>query len=104
MWDGNVDESDEHLTYKNYTKYNNPHKLSCYLAAGIPVIVWKKSAVANFVLKNNIGYVISSLYDINELDFSDYELKKKNIEKISKNLKNGYYTKKVIKQMLNIDL
>ena len=101
VWDGNIDESDENKGFKNYTKYNNPHKLSCYIAAGIPVIVWRKSAVSEFVLKNNIGYVISNIYDINELDFSDYSEKKKNVDLISKRVKEGYYTKKVIDKIIN---
>ena len=77
IWDGNYDESDENEGFKNYTKYNNPHKLSCYIAAGLPVIVWEQSAVADFVNKYNIGYTIKNLYDINKINLTDYTTKKK---------------------------
>ena len=102
VWDGNFDESDENEGFKNYTKYNNPHKFSCYIAAGLPVIVWKKMAISEFVTKENIGYTINSIYDINEIDFKDYEIKKKNVKEISKKVQNGIYTQNVIKEVLKI--
>lgn len=101
VWDGNFDESDENSTFKNYTKYNNPHKFSCYMAAGIPVIVWKKSAIAEFVKKHNIGYTISNIYEINNIDFSDYSEKEKNVNEICKKVRDGYYTKKAIENIIN---
>ena len=94
VWDGNIDSTDESDLLKNYTKYNNPHKVSCYLAAGIPVIVWSKSAIWDFVKENNCGYAIDNIYDINDLDLSDYEEKRKNAIEISKKVRSGYYTKK----------
>ena len=100
VWDGNFDESDANEGFKNYTKYNNPHKLSCYIAAGIPVIVWDKAATADFVKKTNIGYTISNIYDINKIDFSDYKEKLKNVKRISKRVRDGYYTTKVIDTIL----
>ena len=100
VWDGNYDESDEYDTFKFYTKYNNPHKLSCYIAAGFPVIVWKKSAIADFVRKYNIGYEISDLYEINDLDFSDYEKKIDNLKNLTEKVRNGYFTKRVINEVL----
>ena len=103
IWDGKFDESDEEVGYKNYTKYNNPHKLSCYVAAGIPVIVWRKSAISDFVKKYNIGYQISKIYDINNLDLSDYAEKVKNIREVQKKARNGEFTisamEKVLKDM-----
>lgn len=100
IWDGNYDESDEEKKYKLYTKYNNPHKLSCYVAAGIPVIAWKKAAIADFIEKYNIGYTISSIYDINNLDLNDYEEKQENIIKLQNRARNGYFTTKVINKAL----
>jgi hypothetical protein len=101
VWDGNLDESDENVGFKNYTKYNNPHKLSCYIAAGVPVIVWEKAAVSKFVKDNNIGYTISSIYDINKLDFSDYNQKLENATKLGNNIRSGFYTKRVMDKILD---
>lgn len=100
VWDGNYDESDENEGFKNYTRYNNPHKFSCYLAANIPVIVWGKAAIAEVVQKYNIGYTIHNLYDINQIDFSDYEEKKKNTIELGKKVRSGYFTKKVMQEIL----
>jgi len=105
VWGGTFDDSDmfgdDTDSYKRYTKYNNPHKLSCYLAAGIPVVVWEKSAMAEFVKKNNVGYTINNIYDINNLDLSEYNVKKENAINIGNKLREGYYTKQVINQVLN---
>lgn len=101
IWDGNYDERDQNVGMKNYTKYNNPHKLSCYLAAGLPVVAWEKSAIAKTIKKYNIGYTIRNIYDINNLDFSDYEVKRQNAIKIGNKIRSGYYTKKAISDALN---
>jgi len=101
VWDGNKDETDENEGFKNYTKYNNPHKLSCYLAADLPVIVWKKAAIADFVQKYNVGYVINDVEEISTLDFSDYFEKKQNAKKIGERVRNGFYTKRVLDVILN---
>lgn len=48
----------------NYLRFNTPHKLSLYLAAGIPVIVPEESAVAGLVLKEGIGLTVQSLHEL----------------------------------------
>lgn len=100
VWDGNYDDSDANELFKNYTRYNNPHKLSCYLAVGLPVIVWSKSAISEIVEKYNIGYQIGNLYDINNIDLSDYDEKKKNVEKLSTKLRDGFFTKEVMRKII----
>lgn len=100
VWDGKLDETDEKNIYKNYTRYNNPHKLSCYIAAKKPVIVWKEAAVADLVQKYNIGYTISNLYDINKIDMSKYAEKKKNVEELSEKVRKGYFTQRVFDEIL----
>lgn len=100
IWDGNFDESDEDKLLKHYTKYNNPHKVSCCLAAGKPVIVWRKSAMADFVRRNNIGYEINNLYDINKLDLSELSEKKINAVALGEQLRQGVYTRKIFDHIL----
>lgn len=49
-----------------YLRYNASHKLSLYLASGMPVIVWRKSGVAQFVEHNHLGLTVNSLEEIPE--------------------------------------
>lgn len=100
VWSGNLDSSDENNGEKGYNKYNTPHKLSCFLAAGIPVIIWNKSASSKIVNKYNVGYEISSLYDINNLDFTDYELKRKNAIVLAEKIRKGYFLSKTLDEIL----
>ena len=85
--------------FKQYTKFNNPHKLSCYLAAGIPVIVWEKTAIAEMVKRENIGYTIRSLEGIKNLNFQDYSSKSESVRKYKEKVRSGYYTKRVIENI-----
>lgn len=99
IWDGRMDEKDENEYFKNYTKYNNPHKLSCCIAAGMPVVVWEKAAIADFVKKENIGYTVHSLKDINYINLEDYAKKLENVQAIKQRVRTGYYTKRVIQEI-----
>lgn len=63
VWDGeSIDTCSGHLG--NYLRIIAPHKLSLYIASGIPVIVWSKSAHAKFVQDNKIGFAVDSIEDI----------------------------------------
>ncbi len=50
-----------------YLRYNNPHKLSLYLASGLPVIIWKEAAEAKFVEENGVGFTVSCLEEAERL-------------------------------------
>jgi len=100
IWDGLATEEDSNIGMKNYTKINNPHKMSCYMAAGLPVIVWNKSAISKFVKKYDLGYTINSIEDISKIDLSDYEEKLEKVLKVREKVINGYYTKRIIKKIL----
>ena len=65
VWDGTSVDTCAGNT-GNYLRYNNPHKLSLYLAAGIPVIVWEQSAVATLVEKFGVGLCVASLRELPE--------------------------------------
>lgn len=102
VWDG---ISKETCTggYGDYLQYNNPHKASMYLTAGIPIIVWKKAAIANYILKNNLGYAINKLEDLTEIqkNISEEEYKQKLncVKETSRKLKNGEFLKDVLKEI-----
>lgn len=99
IWDGNSTESCLGESGE-YTRFNNPHKLSLYIATGLPVIVWSESAISKFVKENDIGLVVENLNDIsqevikNKKNYNDF---KKNTLRIRKNVLEGYYIKKAIK-------
>ena len=44
----------------------------------------------------------SNIYDINNIDFSDIEIKRKNISELSEKVKNGYFTEKAINKALEV--
>lgn len=72
VWDG---ENIEECTgmYGNYLKYNNPHKFSLYIAAGLPLIVWSKSALAFYVKKYSLGICVDSLKELEKLSIEKKE-------------------------------
>ena len=94
VWDG---ESTEGCFggFGEYLKYNNPHKASMYIAANIPIIIWKEAAMAKFIVENDIGYTIEKISDIEELlkkiTKEEYNNKLKNIQQISSQIRKGYY-------------
>lgn len=99
IWDGDSEKTCCG-TYGEYLKMNNPHKTSLYLAAGIPVIVWSKAAIAEFVLANQCGITVDSLYDIkkklDEMTDEAYQSLKKAAQEIGEKLKKGFYTQKAV--------
>lgn len=105
VWDGNsVNECDGPTG--NYVRYNSPYKISSYLAAGIPVLVWRKMAAADFVLKNNIGLALSSLTNLSTeiaaLTPIEYQQMRNSVNEISLKLINGEFYENALKNALNI--
>ena len=105
VWDGSsICECDG--SFGKYLMYNNPHKISLYLACGLPVIVWSKSALAPFVKENGIGICVSNLDELNKffnnVSFEDYKKLLKKVSIIKYKVQNGYYLKNVVKRIENI--
>ena len=102
IWDGNRRDTCNGV-FGEYLKYNNPHKTSLYLAAGIPVIVWSQAAIKSFIVDNELGVAIDSLDDLNEVmrvyTGERYKKLKDNAQKMSDKLRTGHYFKEVIKQI-----
>lgn len=100
VWDGNKSDTCSGLEGE-YLKYNASHKASLYIVAGIPLIVWKESALAKFVENNHLGISVSSLNQIPELlrniTDEDYMIFVENVSKLSDRLKNGELLKSALK-------
>lgn len=66
VWDGDsLDTCSGNLGV--YLKYNSPHKTSLYIRCHLPVIIWREAAMAPFIERENIGVVIDSLTELDQL-------------------------------------
>lgn len=106
IWDGDSSKECSGI-YGEYLKYNNPHKTSLYLSSGMPIIIWRKAALAEFVEKNKLGIVIDDLSQItpilDKMTQEDYQEIKANTIKITHKLRSGFYTKKAVAELEVID-
>ena len=103
VWDGDSTKTCGGV-YGNYLRYNCPHKLSLYLAIGIPVFIWKEAGMAEFVEKNGLGFAIEKLSDIDEIlaDMNDdkYQQLQSNIEPIQRKIADGSYFKEALNDII----
>lgn len=94
VWYGDSIDSCDGSTGQ-YLKYNNPHKLSLYILCGMPIIIWDKAAIADFVTRNKIGLTVSSLRELPDklkaLRPSDIETLKNNVSNIKNKMQNGEF-------------
>lgn len=65
VWDGT---STDTCTgeFGDYLKYNSPHKVSLYIVAELPIIIWKEQALARYITERNLGITISSIDEISD--------------------------------------
>lgn len=103
IWDGDSLEECNGL-FGNYQKINNPHRVSMNLAAKMPILIWRKAALSEYVEENKVGLVIDSLTDIDillqNITMEKYQEMQKNLEIISDKIRNGHYTNKAIDNAL----
>lgn len=92
VWDGDCLETCCGGNGK-YLEINLPHKISLYILAGIPIIIWDQAAVASTILENKIGFSVSSLYDIpmliKNMKKAEYDKTTENIRKLQHRILNG---------------
>lgn len=78
-----------------YLKLNNPHKTSLYIACGIPVIVWREAAIANFIKEMGLGITVESICDIegviSNISEQEYSSMRKRVLECRNRLIDGYY-------------
>lgn len=96
IWDGQISQTCNDYS-GNYLKYNNPHKLSMYLAANMPIIIWDQAAESDFVKNNGLGITIKSLYEIpkriSKVSEQDYDQMNQAVQELRQKIEKGYFLK-----------
>ena len=92
VWDGNeVNECSGMMG--RYLQYNAPYKLSLYLSSGLPLIIWSKMGIANYLNKRGVAISLDSLNDLgnrlNNISDSEYKSLSNSAIKIGHELRKG---------------
>ena len=89
-----------------YLEYNNPHKMSHYLASGMPVLVWEGAAMAEYVNAEGCGVTISELKEIPSVisGISDerYAEMRKNAERVGAEMREGSHIRRAVETALGM--
>lgn len=98
IWDGpDIKNLDNQLGH--YLYYNNPHKLSLYLAAGLPVITHKKAAIASFIQDNKLGILVNDLAELDGIVVlhEQYAALRQNVNMVKTKITDGQYLSEAIR-------
>lgn len=105
VWDGKSEKTCSGA-WGEYLRVNNPHKTSLYLASGMPVIIWKEAALAEFMVENGCGLTVSSLHELkqvlSEVKPEDYKRLQENAVKAGRKIRKGFYLKTAIERCRKI--
>lgn len=105
VWDGDTIDGCSG-TWGSYLRINNPHKASFCLRAGLPVIVWKESAMAPFITSNGLGIAVNSLRELptllRNISQADYDRYKQAAMAMKDKLNQGFYFKKAFENAVHL--
>lgn len=101
VWDG--DSLDTCTgSFGEYLALNTPHKVSLYICCGLPLIVWSKSAMAQFVIDHGIGITVDSLRQIpdkiSQMNPDRYAAMKLRVAEIGRKLASGHFMKQALER------
>lgn len=104
VWDGDELETCAG-EWGGYLKWNDPHKLSLYLAAGLPVVTWDNAATAGFISENDVGLTVASLKDLpaalSAITADRYRELRANARRVAEKLRAGHFLMTAIKKALD---
>jgi hypothetical protein len=90
-----------------YQRYNQPHKFSLYLAAGIPVICHENAAVAALVKQWKVGLCVNSIDEvpdaIRSLDTLDEAAIRGGVAEIGQKIRTGYFLSEALADLIKAD-
>lgn len=102
IWDGDSIDTCAGA-FGEYLKLNNPHKLSLYIAAGLPAVTWTQAAIADFIRKYGIGFTVDSLKEIpsklQSISDAEYRSMLENSARMQSKIVAGYFTNRALDQM-----
>lgn len=102
VWDGDTIRGCNGR-YGAYLLLNAPHKLSAYLAAGMPVIVNRYAAVAEFVQREGVGLLMDNLKELPDtlraLSDEKYAALKENAWRVGQQLRRGEKMRVALKRL-----
>lgn len=102
VWDGTSASCMKELQ-GTYLRYNAPHKVSLYLSAGLPVLIWNEMGIRDFILSNHVGLCsnsVPSLFSLLlNLDESQYQQLRRQSMIIGQELRNGEMYRKAIEKV-----
>ena len=94
LWDGDSIEDCEGQ-FGRYLEMIAPHKFSLYLASGLKVIVWEKSAMSPIVKNRNLGIIVKNLYEVSQKISALSEKEKNdmdnNVQIIKNEIRTGHF-------------
>ena len=94
VWDGDSLDTCSG-DWGEYLALNSPHKASFYLRAGLPLIVWKGSALADYVAETGIGIPIDSLHELaarlRQITPAQYDQMAQNVARVNSDIASGRY-------------
>ncbi len=104
VWDGETTQTCSGV-YGEYLRINDPHKASLYLASGMPVIIWREAALAEYITKNGCGITVDCIEEIPDrlagISFEEYEAIRSNTLQIADRLRKGKYTTRALRRALD---
>ena len=105
VWDGDSLETCQG-DFGEYLRYNSPHKVSFYLRAGLPVIIWRQAAVAPIIEKEGIGITIASIAELEQrlqtLTADELEQMRSNVARIGQRLASGAFFREALGKALTL--
>ena len=99
VWDGDSLDTCSGV-FGDYLRWNSPHKVSFYLRAGLPVIIWKEAAVTPILKKEGVCIAIATLQELEEklkeLTADDIAKLKQNAKRLAERLNQGYFLRQAL--------
>ena len=104
VWDGDSLDNCQG-DFGEYLRYNSPHKVSFYLRAGLPVIIWREAAVAPIIEQEGIGLTIGSIAELEErlstMTRAEVDTMRHNVRRVSQQLATGHFFVTALNRAMN---